>query len=77
MIAKSTAAGVALAGAKFGKGDVKNAKRALNQYEQMLRGLNARATGTVGKQYDAQGRAIAQSLHEVRDWMVQIGVTGR
>lgn len=69
----AAAAGVAVAGSKQSKGDIRAAKKIGREYQQFVRKLQAMAQGTIGVDVDEQGRPIA-TLEEAREWMIQIGV---
>lgn len=73
VIYHAVAAGVAAAGASWSK---KAGKAATDSYSNMLRALSVRAQGRVGVTHDVHGNPIAQSLAEVRDWLVELEVIG-
>lgn len=47
----------------------RHVRRVLKDYEQLLAGLHARATGTVGERVDARGRGILRSVAQVRQYL--------
>ena len=53
----------------------KTAQAALDEYQSMVKGLQAQISGTVGQEVDGHGRPILRSAREIRQWfMVQGGL---
>lgn len=46
---------------------------AWDEYQRLMKGLNAQMTGTVGQEVDAHGNIIARSGRELRQWLFDEG----
>lgn len=46
---------------------------ASREYERIMRGLQAQATGTAGREVDAQGRPILRTAAAIRKWFFDEG----
>lgn len=51
----------------------KTAQAALDQYNQMVAGLQAQINGTAGQEIDAHGRPILRSANDIRKWFAVEG----